>query len=288
MTTFRYLDSEQPPEFVEQLSYEAILAENIDIVKQLAPAWDESPTSQTYKILQNFAYREFLLRERLNSQMLQTLLRFSSGDGVDDIAILGGVLRKDEEEDAELKRRYLLSLEGFSVGTEAGIKANVLSSPLELGDVQIRVTLTIPQILVEIAALKKDFTPLSDAADLATLLTELTASDKVMLGVTVNTVAATETAYSIEVTVDYNSEESNGEALVALVRRNLYALISRSQRLNKSIFLDQITGAINQIDDALESTITVPVANLDAVWNRVYICPQDEANVIIILNDVAP
>jgi phage-related baseplate assembly protein len=124
-----------PPKVVEELSFEAILSElRADMIQRLP---EIEPTlalesSVVSKLLQNFAYRETLLRSRANDAALSLLLARATGADLDNVAANFGVARlvvapaappdtpAVMESDDRLRRRVLLAIEAYSVAGPAG------------------------------------------------------------------------------------------------------------------------------------------------------------------------
>ncbi len=86
-----------------------------------------------YKLLQLFAARELLLRQRANDKAQQTMLAFATGTNLDHLGALFGVTRlvldpgqpetgiaPTHESDVDFRRRIQLAPEGFSVAGPEG------------------------------------------------------------------------------------------------------------------------------------------------------------------------
>lgn len=118
-----------PPDVVEQLSYEAILAEMVTRLVEILPQFDALIESDpAMKVLQVAAWREMLIRQRSNEACLSVMLAYATGGDLDNLALLVGVTRieitpADEqagtpavmESDTELRERVILAPESFSV-----------------------------------------------------------------------------------------------------------------------------------------------------------------------------
>lgn len=144
------------PEVVETLDYEAILAEMTGKLTELAPelapvlALESEPA---VKILEVCAYRELLLRQRVNDAARSVMLAFATGSNLDQLAALFGVSRLvlDEgdaeasppiaptyEADDDFRVRVQLALEGFSTAGPVGAYTfHALSADPDVRDVAI-------------------------------------------------------------------------------------------------------------------------------------------------------
>ncbi|MFS4437849.1 baseplate J/gp47 family protein [Paracoccaceae bacterium GXU_MW_L88] len=126
------------PKMIEELNFEAILAAKrarlVELAPHLAAALDyESDDLNLF--LQAEAYRELLLRQKINDQSKANMLAFATGSDLDHLAALYGVERAlitpaDDlarppvaavyEGDSRFRRRAQLALEGFSTAGPRG------------------------------------------------------------------------------------------------------------------------------------------------------------------------
>lgn len=138
------------PDVIEALSFETILAEQITQFRVYFPAFDATVESDPLvKVLQLSAYREMLLRQRVNDAARAVMPAFAMGADLDALAAIVGVERfiltpGDPEEDiaptfesdADLRRRMVLAPEGFSVaGPEGAYIFHALSAHSDVLDV---------------------------------------------------------------------------------------------------------------------------------------------------------
>ena len=125
------------PQVVEALDYEQILAALKGNLRKLAPelgAALDLESESLVKLLEVCAYREVLLRQRVNDAARSTMLAYAAGSNLDQIAALFGVQRLVvQEADAEavppreavyeddeaLRGRVQLALESTSVAGPA-------------------------------------------------------------------------------------------------------------------------------------------------------------------------
>ena len=138
MSAFTQIDlSTLPaPDVIEELNFETIFAAMLADLQARDPVFDALLESDpAYKILEVAAYRELLLRQRVNDAARAVMLAYATGADLDQLGALLGVLRLviDEgdaeavppipqvlESDTEFRRRIQLSLEGFSVAGPRG------------------------------------------------------------------------------------------------------------------------------------------------------------------------
>lgn len=115
------LSSLPPPDVVEALDYEAIRAEILQDYEGRYPEFTAALESEpVVKLIEAFAYREMLLRQRVNDGARAVLLASAIGADLDNLAALFGVTRADGETDARLRRRAALAVEGFGAAGPVG------------------------------------------------------------------------------------------------------------------------------------------------------------------------
>ena len=140
MSSFTPIDLSQlpAPKVVEEIDYEAILAERKADLVSAFPA-DQQPTiaarlalesDPLAKLLQENAYREVLWRQRVNEAALATMLAFAEGDDLEQVAARFNVERLTiipadptavppiaavMEGDDSLRERAQMAMEGLSV-----------------------------------------------------------------------------------------------------------------------------------------------------------------------------
>jgi phage-related baseplate assembly protein len=130
------LSSLPAPVVVEQLSFETIFAAMLADLQARDPEFSALVESDpAYKILEVAAYREVIIRQRINDAARATMLAYALGSDLDHIGALFGVTRlviteanlsaippipAVMESDADFRGRITLSLEGFSTAGPKG------------------------------------------------------------------------------------------------------------------------------------------------------------------------
>jgi len=145
-----------PPAFVEALSFESILAEMAaDYAERNPDGLDIVESDPAYKVLEVAAYRELLLRQRINEEGKALLIAFAVGPDLDHI----GITYYDGEErlvvtpadpnalppvdlvmedDESYRRRLLLKDDSYSTaGSENAYKFHALSADGQVKDVSV-------------------------------------------------------------------------------------------------------------------------------------------------------
>lgn len=150
------LDKLPAPALVEELDAEVILAEmKADLIAR-APelaAVLELESALATKLLQMCAYRELLLRQRVNDAVRGNMLAYATGSDLDNLGAMFGVLRgviqeadllttpptaAIYEDDVRLRQRIQLALEGFTTcGTIGAYQFWGLSASPLIKDVSV-------------------------------------------------------------------------------------------------------------------------------------------------------
>lgn len=109
------------PGAVETLDYEAIVSDMLVDLRTRAPQFTATVESDpAYKLIEVFAYRELVLRQRINDAVKAVMIPFAQGADLDNLVALLGVERLVDETDERLRFRAQLALEGYSVAGPVG------------------------------------------------------------------------------------------------------------------------------------------------------------------------
>ena len=138
------------PDVIEALDFEAILATlKADFLARF-PQFDADLESEpAIKLLEAFAYRELVLRQRVNDAAKACMLAFAGGADLDQLAAFYGVTRREVtpanpatgapavfETDDDLRRRVLLAPDSFSVaGPTAAYVFHALAASGDVADI---------------------------------------------------------------------------------------------------------------------------------------------------------
>lgn len=147
------------PGVVEVIDYETLLAERKAALIALFPVEQQADIAATLELesepmtihLQENAYREVVLRQRINDAARALMLAYAKGGDLDQLVAWFGVQRlvitpadpengvaAVMESDADLRKRGQLALEGFSVaGPEGAYISHALGADADVLDVAI-------------------------------------------------------------------------------------------------------------------------------------------------------
>ncbi len=139
MTTLSDLASLPTPAVIEPLSVEMIFSELQTEFQSRYPDYSALLASDpAVKLLEVAAYREVLLRNRINAAAKASLLAFATGSDLDHLAAFYGVTRLMEEADEALRLRTRQRIIGFAnAGGAAHYRYWALSASPDVADVEV-------------------------------------------------------------------------------------------------------------------------------------------------------
>ena len=128
-----------PPDILESLGFEAILAEMVADLTERFPAISgviQLESEPARKLLEVAAFRETLVRSRINDASRSQLLAFANGSDLDHLAAFYDVVRLSGEDDERLRLRVILAVSGRSPGgTAERYRFIAMSASLDVRDV---------------------------------------------------------------------------------------------------------------------------------------------------------
>lgn len=118
-----------PPEVVDSLDFEALYQDLLTDFRRLCPHWSAALESDpVVKLLELAAYREMLLRARINDAAQANLLAFANGGDLDQLAVFYGVVRQPGEFDARLRLRVQCQIAALAGnGTREAYRAKAMA-----------------------------------------------------------------------------------------------------------------------------------------------------------------
>lgn len=120
----------ETPQIIEELSLNEILEQMrnklIEIDSEFSAYLESDPL---IKLMEIAAYRELLLRQRINQAAKANLLAFATGSDLDNLAAFYGITRLENETDDELRTRTQAKIVGWSsAGSREAYKFHALNS----------------------------------------------------------------------------------------------------------------------------------------------------------------
>lgn len=246
-----------PPQMIEVLDYEAILT---DRKEALIARYDSTQqdnirailnreSEPLTKYLQENAYRELVLRNRINAEALATLLAYATGTDLDAVAANYDVKRlivsqatntsaAIYESDEDLRTRTQMKFDSISTaGPENSYKYHAFSADGRVADVSV----TSPNpAYVTVTILQKDADK-NIASDelIQAVKNSLDPEDVRPIGDRVTVQAASIVEYGIDADI-YIGKDPEGATLLQQAQNNAQAYASKQKRLGRSIYLSEI------------------------------------------------
>ncbi|QUI60423.1 baseplate J/gp47 family protein [Wolbachia endosymbiont of Spodoptera picta] len=144
----------QQTNIIERLNFEEILSRmKEELVKCDASFTALVESDPAMKVLEVAAWRELLLRQRINESVKSNLLKFAMGEDLDNLAEFYGVERQKEEDDERFRKRIKAKIVGSStcgskeyyryhaLSADSRVKDALVESPIP-GKVQISILST--------------------------------------------------------------------------------------------------------------------------------------------------
>jgi len=272
------------PEIIETISFEVILAEMLADLQARDPVFTALVESDpAYKILEVAAYRETLIRQRVNDAAHGVMLTFAVGNDLDNIAANYDVLRllitpADDttippteavyEPDDDFRIRILLSLEGYTTaGSRGSYMFHALSADADIKDVAVT---SLTAGTVNVALLSRTGTGTASAALIAKVVAALNSDVVRPLCDTVSVTSATIVNYAITATLKVYPGTGQAEVLAAsIAAATQYA--SDMSKIGRDITLSGVYAALHQAGVQLV-TLTSPSATIVNAWNQAPNC----------------
>ncbi|KXA71047.1 baseplate assembly protein [Bordetella hinzii] len=260
-----------PPSVVEPLDFETVLATIKADVLAIAPeladvlALESEPAT---KLCEVFAYRELLLRARINNAARATMLAHAEEGDLDNLAALFGVQRLPGEKDARLRQRTQLSLEGYSTaGPTLSYVYHALSASTDVRDVWV--DSPVPgTVRTVVLAEESEENPrgVPGQALLDAVQANISADDKRPLCDTALTVAAQVLDYEVAASLVFQSGLGPGEqVLLAAAKDAALAYAQEQFRLGYDITVSGLKAALRQPGVSRVNIISPPMPDTEDV-----------------------
>lgn len=272
------------PDAVEVPSFEVLLAEYIADLKARDPVFTALLESDpAYKVMEVCAYREILMRQRVNEAIKAVTLAYATDSDLDHIAARYNVQRlvivpgdpntvpptpPVLETDEALRRRVQLSFEGFSTaGPEGAYVFHSLGADPRVLDAAAFSPLPGD---VEVAVLSTEGTGTAPADLLAAVNKTLSADDVRPLTDHVTVKSAQIVNYSVSATLTlYSGPDSAVIVQTAQDALNLY--IEQNHRLGRDVTISGIHHALHQ-EGVQNVALGSPTGNVTIAWDQASYC----------------
>lgn len=263
------------PNVVEPLSFEEIFAEMLADLKSRDENFDALVESDpAYKVLEVSAYRELMLRQRVNDGARAVMLAYSPGADLENLAAPFNVERltvtpADDtavppvpavmENDDALRRRCPLAMEGISTaGADGSYLFHALSADGEVKDAE---TSSPNPGEVLLCVLSHTGNGTADNALLALVTAAVNAENVRPLTDNVTVQSAIITEYQISATLTLKSGAS-ADLVTAAAQAAVEAYVAAQHLINATVSLSGIYAALHQPAGVVKASLTLPAADI--------------------------
>lgn len=274
------------PAVVETLSFESILAEMLADLQTRDPAFTALVESDpAFKLLEVCAYRELLIRQRVNDGARAVMLAYAIGADLDQLAGNYNVSRlviqagnpdaipptEDVlESDNELRRRVLLSLEGYTTAGSIGAYIfHALSASGDCLDVSVASPVLAPGV-VNVAVLSRNGTGAAPTETLDAVEAALNAEIIRPLCDTVVVESATIVDFAITATLTLYPGSGSDQVLAA-AEAAAEAYATAQHALGLDVTRSGVFAALHQAG-VQNVALASPAADVVIAWNEASNC----------------
>ncbi|WDD95928.1 baseplate J/gp47 family protein [Burkholderia sp. FERM BP-3421] len=267
------------PDVVEQLDYDTLLAARKARLIALYPAGQQAEVRATLELesepmlvlLQESAYREIVLRQRINDAARAVMLAYATGRDLDQLAAFFAIERlvlspaipeqgipAVMESDVDLRKRTQLAPQGYSV---AGPEGAYISHALNTDGRVLDASATSPapcEVLVTI--LSRDGDGTADARLIDAVAAALKADNVRPLTDCVTVQSAQIVPYKVSATL-YTFPGPDSGVVLAEARARLARYVSDAHRLGREITLSGIYAALH-VEGVERVQLDEPAANV--------------------------
>lgn len=281
MTNFTAIDLSKlpPPKVIEELSFEAVFQE------MLSDFLEKNPTHSTLLesdpamiVLEVCAYREMMLRNRINEAAKATMLAYASGSDLENLAAtMGGVQKLENETDERLRQRVQLAPEGFSTAGPVGAYIfHALSASNDVKSVSAK-SPNPGEVLVTILSQDDDGTASEELIN--TVLEKLSEEDIRPLNDQVTVQSAEIINYTVEAIITVYSGPSSAvveeEATTALQK-----FLNERHAIGKVVALSGIYNALH-VDGVKKVELINPEADVVTTDEQAAYCTNVNLSIVV-------
>ena len=266
------------PDVIETLDFESLLTDYINDFVARNPNYATLLESDPAIILmQVVAYREMLLRARINEAAKANMLAYATKGDLDNLAAFFGVERLEDETDERLRKRTQLALEGFSTAGPVGAYIfHSLSASNEVKSVSVK-SPNPGEVLVTILSNIGDGTVGQELID--TVLTKLNEDDIRPLTDLVSVQGAEIINYQVEAVITVYSGPSS--AVVETEANDaLQKFISDRHEIGRVIAISGIYDALH-VDGVKKVELISPLVDVETTNEQAPYCTNISISVVI-------
>lgn len=272
------------PNVIEALDFETIFGAMLaDLIARDSSFTALVESDPAYKILEVAAYRELLVRRRVNDAALAVMVAYATGADLDQIAANYDVARllitpanpdaipptaAVYESDDEFRTRIILSLEGY---TTAGSRGSYIFHALSAdGDCKDVAVTSLTPGTVNVAVLSRTGNGEAPAETIDAV--EQALGDEVVRPLCDTVLVSSAVVVEYEITAALTVFPGTGQAeVLAAAQAAVESYAAEQHRIGRDITLSGIYAALHQ-PGVQNVTITAPAADIEIDWNEAPFC----------------
>lgn len=280
MASFTAIDlSKLPaPKVIEELSYEVIFQNILSDFLAKDPSYSTLLESDPAMILLEVcAYRELLLRNRINESAKATMLAYATGSDLEHLAASLGVQKLVGETDDQLRQRVQLAPEAFTnAGSIGAYTFHALSASSNIKSVAVK-SPNPGEVLVTILSRTSDGTASPEL--IATVLSKLSEEDVRPLTDQVSVQAAEIIDYIVEAVIMVYSGPSSA-VVETEARAALDKFLSERHAIEKVVALSGIYDALH-VDGVKKVQLIHPTTDIVTTDEQAAYCININLSVVV-------
>lgn len=272
------------PAVVEPMDFEAILAAQLADLRARWPEFDALVESDpAFKVVESCAYRELILRQRVNDAAKAVTLAYASGSDLDHLAANFNVTRlvldpgnptafppraPVLEPDADLRRRVQLAFEGLSTaGPQGAYVFHALGAHADVADVA---AVSDTPGVVDVYVLARSASGIPGPSVLAAVDAALSAESVRPLTDLVRVLPVTALTYTVEASLEVFSGP-DGAVVVAAADAAVQRYVTEQRRIGLPVTRSGLFAALHQ-PGVRNVTLAQPAADIAVTSRQVAIC----------------
>lgn len=280
MSNFTAIDlSKLPaPKVIESLSYEAIFQDILSDFLGKNPSYSTLLESDPAMImLEVCAYRELLLRNRINEAAKATMLAYATGSDLENLAASLGVQKLVGETDDQLRQRVQLAPEAFTnAGSVGAYTFHALSASSDIKSVSVK-SPNPGEVLVTILSKTGNGTASEELID--AVLEKLSEEDVRPLTDQVSVQSAEIVDYAVEAVITVYSGPSSA-VVETEARADLNKFLDERHAIGKLVALSGIYDALH-VDGVKKVQLVHPTSDVVTTDEQAAYCNNITISIVV-------
>jgi phage-related baseplate assembly protein len=266
------------PKVIEELSYEEIFQDILSDFLEKNPSYSTLLESDPAMILLEVcAYRELLLRNRINEAAKATMLAYATGSDLENLGAPLGVQKLIGESDDQLRQRIQLAPEAFTnAGSIGAYTFHALSASSDIKSVSVK-SPNPGEVLVTI--LSKTGNGIASEELIDAVLEKLSEEDVRPLTDQVSVQSAGIVSYSVEAVITVYSGPSSA-VVETEARAALDKFLDERHAIGKLVALSGIYDALH-VDGVKKVQLINPSADVTTTNEQAAYCNSKTISIVV-------